>query len=44
VCREEYELLEAAQEKLAVHHLTAPILGNNHNKFRSSGKPVRTTN
>ncbi|KAK7396820.1 hypothetical protein VNO78_17979 [Psophocarpus tetragonolobus] len=33
--REEYELLEAVQARLVVHHLTAPILGNNHNEFRS---------
>lgn len=33
--REEYELLEAVQAKLVVHPLTEPILGNDHNEFRS---------
>ncbi|RDX85125.1 Splicing factor 3B subunit 3 [Mucuna pruriens] len=33
--REEYELLEAVQARLVVHHLTAPVLGNDHNEFRS---------
>lgn len=33
--REEYELLEAVQARLVVHPLTAPILGNDHNEFRS---------
>lgn len=33
--REEHELLEAVQAKLVVHPLTAPILGNDHNEFRS---------
>ncbi|BAT86376.1 hypothetical protein LR48_Vigan03g291500 [Vigna angularis] len=32
--REEYELLEAVQERLVVHQLTAPVLGNDHNEFR----------
>ncbi|GMP96872.1 hypothetical protein CsSME_00045326 [Camellia sinensis var. sinensis] len=32
---EEHELLEAVQARLAVHPLTAPILGNDHNEFRS---------
>ncbi|XP_052176753.1 uncharacterized protein LOC127791056 isoform X2 [Diospyros lotus] len=35
ISREEYELLEAVQARLAVHPLTAPILGNDHNEFRS---------
>lgn len=33
--REEYEILEAVQTRLVVHPLTAPILGNDHNEFRS---------
>ncbi|KAL2345350.1 hypothetical protein Fmac_006635 [Flemingia macrophylla] len=33
--REEYELLEAVQASLVLHHLTAPVLGNDHNEFRS---------
>ncbi|GAB4851486.1 hypothetical protein Ancab_030888 [Ancistrocladus abbreviatus] len=35
ILREEYELLKAVQARLAVHPLTAPVLGNNHNEFRS---------
>ncbi|KAL5741948.1 hypothetical protein ACOSP7_028680 [Xanthoceras sorbifolium] len=35
ISREEYELLEAVQARLVVHPLTAPILGNDHNEFRS---------
>lgn len=35
ISRDEYELLEAVQAKLAVHPLTAPVLGNDHNEFRS---------
>lgn len=35
ISREEHELLEAVQARLAVHPLTAPILGNDHNEFRS---------
>lgn len=42
--REEYDLLEAVQAKLVVHPLTAPILGNNHNEFRSRENPVRELN
>ncbi|KAJ7971393.1 Splicing factor 3B subunit 3 [Quillaja saponaria] len=38
--REEYELLEAVQERLVGHPLTAPILGNDHNEFRSRENPV----
>ncbi|XP_027351494.1 pre-mRNA-splicing factor prp12 isoform X1 [Abrus precatorius] len=38
--REEYELLEAVQARLVVHHLTAPVLGNDHNEFRSRENPV----
>ncbi|KAK9266588.1 hypothetical protein L1049_021653 [Liquidambar formosana] len=37
--REEYELLEAVQTRLVVHPLTAPILGNDHNEFRSRENP-----
>ncbi|KAJ0028112.1 hypothetical protein Pint_36331 [Pistacia integerrima] len=40
--REEYELLEAVQAKLVVHPLTAPMLGNDHNEFRSRENPVGT--
>ncbi|KAA8518334.1 hypothetical protein F0562_015783 [Nyssa sinensis] len=35
ISREEHELLAAVQARLAVHPLTAPILGNDHNEFRS---------
>lgn len=35
ISREEYELLTVVQARLAVHPLTAPILGNNHSEFRS---------
>ncbi|KAI9122007.1 hypothetical protein K1719_006696 [Acacia pycnantha] len=38
--REEYELLEAVQARLVVHPLTSPILGNDHNEFRSRENPV----
>ncbi|CAK8544226.1 unnamed protein product [Lathyrus sativus] len=38
--REEYELLEAVQARLVVHHLTAPVLGNDHNEFRSRENPA----
>lgn len=37
ISREEYELLKPVQARLAVHPLTAPILGNNHSEFRSRG-------
>jgi len=43
VYREEYELLEAVQERLVVHQLTAPVLGNDHNEFRSRETRVRTS-
>lgn len=39
-CREEHELLEAVEAKLVVHPLTAPILGNDHNEFRSRESSV----
>lgn len=39
--REEYELLEAVQDRLVVHPLTAPILGNDHNEYRGRENPVR---
>lgn len=39
--REEHELLEAVQARLVVHPLTAPVLGNDHNDFRSRENPVR---
>lgn len=35
ISSEEYELLKPVQARLAVHPLTAPILGNNHSEFRS---------
>uniref|UniRef100_A0A7C9EGM7 Cleavage/polyadenylation specificity factor A subunit N-terminal domain-containing protein n=1 Tax=Opuntia streptacantha TaxID=393608 RepID=A0A7C9EGM7_OPUST len=35
ISREDYDLLKAVQARLAVHPLTAPILGNNHSEFRS---------
>ncbi|KAK9664642.1 hypothetical protein RND81_14G057800 [Saponaria officinalis] len=38
--RDEYELLKVVQARLAVHPLTAPILGNNHNEFRSRENKV----
>ncbi|KAM7505591.1 hypothetical protein LguiB_004495 [Lonicera macranthoides] len=40
ISREEYELLEAVQARLVVHPLTAPILGNDHNEFRSRESPA----
>ncbi|KAL5060463.1 hypothetical protein RYX36_032067 [Vicia faba] len=39
ISREEYELLEAVQARLVVHHLTAPVLGNDHDEFRSRENP-----
>lgn len=35
ISRDEYDLLEDVQCRIAVHPLTAPILGNDHNEFRS---------
>ncbi|XVE75786.1 hypothetical protein DITRI_Ditri12bG0120600 [Diplodiscus trichospermus] len=35
ISREEHELLEAVQARLIVHPLTAPVLGNHHNEYRS---------
>ncbi|KAG2686848.1 hypothetical protein I3760_09G025800 [Carya illinoinensis] len=40
ISREEHELLEAVQARLVVHPLTAPVLGNDHNDFRSRENPV----
>ncbi|XP_071724856.1 uncharacterized protein [Rutidosis leptorrhynchoides] len=40
ILREEYELLEAVQARLVLHPLTAPILGNDHNEFRSRELPI----
>ncbi|XP_051138626.1 pre-mRNA-splicing factor prp12-like isoform X2 [Andrographis paniculata] len=37
ITREEYELLEDVQARLVVDPLTSPILGNDHNEFRSRG-------
>ncbi|GAB2295437.1 hypothetical protein Dimus_029604 [Dionaea muscipula] len=34
ISREEYEFLLSVQDRIAVHPLTAPVLGNNHNEFR----------
>lgn len=42
--RDEYEILEAVQARLAVHEVTAPILGNDHDEFRNRENLVRTTN
>lgn len=39
-CREEYDLLEAVQTRLAHYPLTSPLLGNSHNDFRGRGCPV----
>ncbi|KAG9144936.1 hypothetical protein Leryth_023570 [Lithospermum erythrorhizon] len=33
--RDEYELLEEVQAKVAIHPLTSPILGNDHKEFRA---------
>lgn len=41
LCREEHELLEAVQARLVVHPLTSPVLGNDHDDFRSRENPVR---
>ncbi|KAL0900334.1 hypothetical protein Bca101_084295 [Brassica carinata] len=43
ISREEYELLEAVQAKLAVHPLTAPVLGNDHKEFRGRENPSQAT-
>ena len=40
--REEFELLDALQTRLALYPLTAPLLGNNHANFRGRGCPVGT--
>lgn len=40
ITREEYELLEAVQTRLALYPLTAPLLGNNHALFRGRGCPA----
>jgi hypothetical protein len=39
-CREEYDLLDAVQVRLASYPLTAPVLGNIHSQFRGRGSPV----
>jgi hypothetical protein len=39
-CSEEHQLLHDVQERLGVHPLTAPVLGNNHAEFRHRGIPV----
>ncbi|ONM52275.1 Cleavage and polyadenylation specificity factor (CPSF) A subunit protein [Zea mays] len=36
---EEHQLLQDVQEKLSVHPLTAPVLGNDHAEFRQRGTP-----
>lgn len=38
--REEYDLLDAVQVRLASYPLTAPVLGNIHSQFRGRGSPV----
>ncbi|KAL3632383.1 hypothetical protein CASFOL_025367 [Castilleja foliolosa] len=40
--REEYELLKDVQARLVEDPLTAPILGNDHNEFRSRENRART--
>ncbi|XP_030927735.1 splicing factor 3B subunit 3 isoform X1 [Quercus lobata] len=40
ISREEHELLEAVQARLVVHPLTSPVLGNDHDDFRSRENPV----
>lgn len=37
--REEYELLAAVERRVAAYPLTAPLLGNDHARFRSRGSP-----
>lgn len=34
-------MLQDVQERLSVHPLTAPLLGNDHAEFRRRGIPVR---
>jgi len=36
---EEHQLLQDVQERLSVHPLTAPVLGNDHAEFRQLGIP-----
>jgi len=36
---EEHQLLQDVQERLSVHPLTAPVLGNDHAEFRQRGIP-----
>ncbi|XP_062190101.1 uncharacterized protein LOC133893150 isoform X2 [Phragmites australis] len=36
---EEHQLLQDVQERLSVHPLTAPVLGNDHAEFRQRGVP-----
>ncbi|BBM97233.1 splicing factor 3B subunit 3 [Marchantia polymorpha subsp. ruderalis] len=38
--RDDYDLLEAVQVRLASHRLTAPLLGNNHAQYRRQGCPA----
>ncbi|KAK1287153.1 hypothetical protein QJS10_CPB19g00837 [Acorus calamus] len=40
ITREEHELLEDVQARLAVHPLTSPFLGNDHREFRGRGPKV----
>ncbi|KAG0621581.1 hypothetical protein M758_3G031700 [Ceratodon purpureus] len=40
VTREEYDLLKAVQSRLAFYPLTSPLLGNNHDDYRSQGCPA----
>ncbi|KAG6526826.1 hypothetical protein ZIOFF_016827 [Zingiber officinale] len=39
ITSEEYALLDAVQDRLAVHSLTSPVLGNNHREYRGRGFP-----
>eukprot|EP00252_Welwitschia_mirabilis_P013831 TRINITY_DN3051_c0_g1_i1.p1 TRINITY_DN3051_c0_g1~~TRINITY_DN3051_c0_g1_i1.p1 ORF type:complete len:736 (-),score=114.68 TRINITY_DN3051_c0_g1_i1:815-2743(-) len=38
--KEDYELLDAVQARLASYPVTAPLLGNNHSEFRGRGSPA----
>ncbi|KAI3798383.1 hypothetical protein L1987_33658 [Smallanthus sonchifolius] len=40
ISRDEYELLEDVQSRIAEHSLTAPILSNDHGEFRSRQSPA----
>ncbi|XP_078180598.1 cleavage and polyadenylation specificity factor (CPSF) A subunit protein isoform X2 [Carex rostrata] len=38
--REEHQLLEVVQDRLATHRLTSPVLGNDHKEFRGRDSPA----